>query len=123
MTTQTLQQTLAAVHVHDSLPWCSHESHSWTDSVRFHHNHWTHDSLTLTAHTHTHISVRLQSLLSNLTMSKGHPVYTLVPTQQVHSTLWSDTHHNWRIILAKPRLQPALPEHTTPVIEDPSGHG
>jgi len=43
-TTQTLWQTLAAIHVHDHLPWYSHVSHSWTDSVRSNGTSWTYGS-------------------------------------------------------------------------------
>jgi len=102
----------------------SHESHSWTDSVRFHCTVWTHSSSPLAAHTRLHASlVRLQSPSSDLTMSKGHPAYNLVPMQHGHLTLWSNMHHDQKIILAEPRLQPALPEYMTPVIEDPTAHG
>ena len=66
----------------------SHESHSWTDSVRFHCTVWTHSSSPLAAHTCLHASlVRLQSPSSDLTMSKGHLEYTLVPMQHGHLTL------------------------------------
>src|SRR5882724_5236390 len=108
-TTQTLQQTLAAIHAHNSLPWYSHVSHSCTDSVRSHGTSQTYGSSPLTACTCLHTSlVGLQSLLSDLVTSIGHPANTCVPMQHGHLTLWSDTHHDWKVILAELRLQPAL---------------
>ena len=100
---QVLQNITEVICVQDSLPQHSHVSHSWTDSVRSHGLSQTYGSSPLAACTHLYASsVRLQSLsLSNLTTSIGHPAYTPVSMQHGHWTLWSDMHHNQKIILVE----------------------
>ena len=79
--------------------WCQLPLH-WLDS-------W---QLTITACTCLHESlVRLQSPLSDLITSIGHPMYTLVPMRHDNLTLLSNTYDVYMITSAKLRLhQPYL---------------
>src|SRR5882724_11182332 len=66
---------------------------------------WTYGSSPLAACTCLHTSsFGLQCLLlSDLATTIGHPIYSLVPMQHDHSTLWYDMHNTSRIILMKLR--------------------
>jgi len=55
MTTRTLWQTSEAICAHNSLPWYSHVSHSWPDSVRPHHTSQTKPLITHTLYSLVHI--------------------------------------------------------------------